>query len=240
MNRDVQAGLRLQAVQRRGDLARPARRLRRRSSRGSPRPRSCSRRTGPRPGPRPGRCGPVPAASGGARCPSSGRTCPSTPARWRPSPGWGGRWACPRPGGAARQRHFSASPPSMQASLDPVVEQPVACSACGEFHRSARMLTQRSSISAVCGDSSRSTMFLSRHSSIRTRASGSIQVPTNVARFSRLLASSSSSSWTSWYAVRDGSILLREAEAGHAVPLARLGELGTDADLVAGLLAGRR
>ncbi|MDD4836954.1 MAG: hypothetical protein PHU72_07620 [Dethiosulfovibrio sp.] len=38
-----------------------------------------------------------------------------------------------------RQRHFSAIPPSMAASLDPVVEQPKVCSASGAFHRSASM-----------------------------------------------------------------------------------------------------
>ena len=35
----------------------------------------------------------------------------------------------------ARQRHSSAIPPSMQASLDPVVEQPVAWLPAGAFHR---------------------------------------------------------------------------------------------------------
>jgi hypothetical protein len=60
-----------------------------------------------------------------------------------------------------RQRHSSAIPPSMHASLDPVVEQPVA-SRPGACHRPARMLTQRCSSSAVCGYSSLSIMFLSK------------------------------------------------------------------------------
>ena len=70
----------------------------------------------------------------------------------------------------SRQRHLSASPPSIAASLDPVVEQPVACSCSGEFHRSARMLTHRASISAVCGYSSLSIMFLSAVSDISRAA----------------------------------------------------------------------
>ncbi len=86
----------------------------------------------------------------------------------------------------------------MQASLEPVVEQPVASSGSGACHRSASMATQRRSSSAVCGYSSLSIMFLSTHSAISARACGSIQVVTNVARFSRALPSSSSSSWTSW------------------------------------------
>ena len=85
-------------------------------------------------------------------------------------------------------------PASMQASLDPVVEQPVASSGDGACHRSARMATQRRSISAVCGYSSLSIMFLSALSFIRVSACGSIQVVTNVARLSRALPSSSSSS----------------------------------------------
>ena len=93
----------------------------------------------------------------------------------------------------------------MHASLDPVVEQPTAAAGSGAFHRSASMATQRRSSSAVRGYSSLSIMFLSRHSAISTPACGSIQVVTNVARFSRELPSSISSSWTSWYAVVGGS-----------------------------------
>lgn len=48
-------------------------------------------------------------------------------------------------------------------------------------------------------------MFLSRHSAISTPAWGSIQVVTKVARLSRELPSSISSSWTSPYAVWGGS-----------------------------------
>jgi hypothetical protein len=87
----------------------------------------------------------------------------------------------------------------MHASLEPVVEQPVApLSPASAPHSPARIDTQRRSSSAVCGYSSLSIMFLSRHSSIRTRACGSIHVVTNVAMFSRACPSSSSSSWTSW------------------------------------------
>ena len=67
----------------------------------------------------------------------------------------------------ARQRRCSAMPPSMQASLEPVVEVPTgrvvgsASIAAGAFQSSPMMFTQRRSISAVCGYSSLSIMFLS-------------------------------------------------------------------------------
>ena len=93
----------------------------------------------------------------------------------------------------SRQRHLSASPPSITASLDPVVEQPVAFSLAGACQRSARISTQRASISAVCGYSSLSIMFFSTVCAIRRSAWLGIQVVTNVARFSRALPSSSSS-----------------------------------------------
>ena len=93
----------------------------------------------------------------------------------------------------SRQRHFSAIPHSIAASLEPVVEQPVAVACSGAFHRSARMLTQRASISAVCGYSSLSIMFLSAVSAMSLAPSAGIQVVTNVARFSRAWPSSSSS-----------------------------------------------
>ncbi len=64
------------------------------------------------------------------------------------------------------QRRLSASPPSIAASLEPVVEQPVAASASGACQRLARMFTHRASISAVCGYSSLSIMFLSKHSAM--------------------------------------------------------------------------
>ena len=102
---------------------------------------------------------------------------------------------------ALRQRHSSAIPPSMHASLDPVVEHPAALPATGECHRWARMLTQRRSISAVCGYSSLSIRFLSKHAAISRVASGSIQVVTKVARLSRGLPSRMSSSCTTWAAV---------------------------------------
>ena len=95
-----------------------------------------------------------------------------------------------------RQRFSSAMPPSMAASLEPMVDVPTASSFSGEFQSRAIMLTQRASISAVCGYSSLSARFLLKVSCISRSASGSIQVPTNVARFSRELPSSISSSWT--------------------------------------------
>ena len=85
----------------------------------------------------------------------------------------------------------------MTASLDPVVEVPVACSWLGEFHRFEMIFTQRPSIAAVCGYSSLSIMFLSSVSAISRSASSSMNVVTNVARFCRELPSSMSSSWSS-------------------------------------------
>jgi hypothetical protein len=86
----------------------------------------------------------------------------------------------------------------MAASLDPVVEHPVACSASGACQRLLSIATQRRSISAVCGYSSLSIMFLSNVSLMRFRAAGSIHVLTNVARFRRALPSIISSSWIAW------------------------------------------
>ena len=99
---------------------------------------------------------------------------------------------------ASCQRRFSARPPSIAASLLPVVEQPGASSGSGACHRRLIMSTQRISISAVCGYSSLSIMFLSNVSAIRRCACGSIHVPTKVARLRRALPSSISSSWTIW------------------------------------------
>ena len=92
------------------------------------------------------------------------------------------------------QRRFRASPPSIAASLEPVVEQPVDCATSGACQSRLRMLTQRISNSAVCGYSSLSIMFLSRQSAISCRACGSIHVVTKVARLRRALPSSISSS----------------------------------------------
>ncbi len=86
----------------------------------------------------------------------------------------------------------------MAASLEPVVEVPVACSSSGEFQRRLSMFTHRSSSSAVRGYSSLSIMFLSKVSAMSCCAWGSIQVVTKVARLSRELPSSISSSCTSW------------------------------------------
>ena len=63
------------------------------------------------------------------------------------------------------------------------------------WNRSATMHTQRCSMAAVAGYSSLSIMFLSNVSAISRPAWGSIQVVTKVARFSRELPSSISSSW---------------------------------------------
>ena len=115
----------------------------------------------------------------------------------------------------ARHRHSRAIPPSMQASLDPVVEQPVAPAEMSACHRSARMATQRRSISAVCGYSSLSIMFLLKHSAISCSAWGSIQVVTNVARFSRALPSRISSSRTTCSAVLGSISVGRDAVTRH-------------------------
>ena len=72
----------------------------------------------------------------------------------------------------------------MHASLEPVVEVPVASCSSGEFHSLARMFTLRDSISAVWGYSSLSIMFLSAVSAITWTPWDGIQVVTNVARFS--------------------------------------------------------
>ena len=89
-------------------------------------------------------------------------------------------------------------PPSMQASLDPMVEVPTAFSWSGAFQSSATILMHRCSIWAVWGYSSRSTMFLSRAVPMSLLASSSIQVVTKVARFSMEYPSSLSSSWMIW------------------------------------------
>ena len=88
----------------------------------------------------------------------------------------------------------------MTASLDPMVDTPMAVAASSSsrfsaWNRSATMATQRASMAAVAGYSSLSIMFLSKVSAISFSASGSIHVVTKVARFSRELPSSISSSW---------------------------------------------
>ena len=82
----------------------------------------------------------------------------------------------------------------MAASLEPVVEQPMAPWIAGACQRSATMRAQRASISAVWGYLSLSSMFLSMHRSIRAWTSSSTQVWQKVARFWRELPSSISSS----------------------------------------------
>jgi len=118
-----------------------------------------------------------------------------------------------------RQRHFMASPASMTASLDPIVEAPIG--GPGALNRLLTMLTQRRSISAVCGYSSLSIMFLSKDSAIRRSACGSIHVVTNVARFRRLLPSSSSSSWIRRYAVSASRPSAGSASLGSGATLGR-------------------
>ncbi len=85
----------------------------------------------------------------------------------------------------------------MAASLEPVLEQPTAQPGSGARHSRASIRTQRSSMAAVCGYSSRSTAFFARDSFISAWAWGSIQLVAKVARFSRALPSSISSSCTS-------------------------------------------
>ncbi len=114
----------------------------------------------------------------------------------------------------SRQRHFSARPPSITASLEPVVEQPVAPSHSGAFHSEAMMFTQRASISAVCGYSSLSIMFLSAVSAISRAAGPGIEVVTKVARFRRALPSSSSSEVIRSWAIDAGIDLSRSSWRG--------------------------
>ena len=52
----------------------------------------------------------------------------------------------------------------MQASDEPIADVPIVVRGSGEFQRSARMWTHRSSIAAVWGYSSLSIMFLSNAS----------------------------------------------------------------------------
>ena len=94
----------------------------------------------------------------------------------------------------ARQRHFIARPPSMQASLEPTADVPRVLAAWGLFQRSASMWTQRVSISAVWGYSSLSIMFLSMARSMILWTSGSSHVWQKVARFWRAFPSRKSSS----------------------------------------------
>ena len=66
---------------------------------------------------------------------------------------------------ACCQRRLSASPPSMAASEDPMVDVPIVLAGSGAFHRSPRIFQHRVSIAAVAGYSSLSIMFLSAASS---------------------------------------------------------------------------
>jgi len=97
-----------------------------------------------------------------------------------------------------RQRHFAAMPPSMQASDEPMAEQPTELAVSGACQRSASMCTQRRSSSAVWGYSSLSIRFLLTDSAMSLRDSGSSHVWQKVARFWRSMPSSAISSDTTW------------------------------------------
>ena len=76
--------------------------------------------------------------------------------------------------------HFRDSAPSMIASDEPWVRQPVVSP--GAWKRSASIRTQRCSISAEIGYSAWSMKLVCRLSEMIRCASGSIHVVTNVAR----------------------------------------------------------
>ena len=104
----------------------------------------------------------------------------------------------------ARQRHSSAIPPSMHASLDPVVEQPVGPASVGP--RRVPEVGPGCSRSAAPARRSAGTRPCRSCSCRGTRPSaraacGSIQVVTKVARLSRALPSRISSSRTTCSAV---------------------------------------
>ena len=84
------------------------------------------------------------------------------------------------PPGAAFHFHFRDSAPSMIASDEPWVRQPVVSP--GAWKRSASIRTQRCSISAEIGYSAWSMKLRCRFSAMIRCASGSIQVVTKVAR----------------------------------------------------------
>ena len=94
-----------------------------------------------------------------------------------------------------RQFHLRESAPSMIASDEPWVRAPTV--SAGAWNRSAIIRMQRCSISAVRGYSAWSMKLRCRLSVMTRRASGSIQVVTNVARFRMGSPSSARSSDTS-------------------------------------------
>ncbi len=114
----------------------------------------------------------------------------------------------------------------MQASEDPIVEVPTVFSGSGACQRSASMRQHRYSIAAVSGYSSLSIMFLSNVSLYSFAAVGSIQVVTNVARFSRALPSSIASSCTIWYAVSGSMLSLGRTNRGTDRSSARRAKSG--------------
>jgi hypothetical protein len=97
---------------------------------------------------------------------------------------------------AAFQRHFMASAPSITASDDPAQAVPGSFGSPGPLKSWWIMRTQRRATSAVRGYSAWSMKLRCRFAAITTRASGSIQVVTNVARFFSGLPSSSISDST--------------------------------------------
>src|SRR3954453_19725850 len=142
------------------------------------------------------------------------------------------RFGLPVPPVRARQRQSNDIPPSIEASLEPVVEWPVASPLVCPCHSSASMFTQRISSSAVCGYSSLSIMFLSNVSAISAAASGSIQVVTKVARFRRALPSRISSSRTTRAATAAGIVASGIRKRGTSPARVGRGEQRVDRQLL--------
>src|SRR5260370_18713619 len=130
---------------------------------------------------------------------------------------------------ACCQRRLSASPPSIQASDEPIVDVPIAPCGSGACQSLASIFQHLVSIAAVAGYSSLSIMFLSNVSAYSFDAAGSIQVVTNVARFRRALPSSIAWSCTTWYAVSRSIGSAASADLGRSVasPSREQGGLGS-------------
>ncbi len=92
----------------------------------------------------------------------------------------------------------------MIASEEPIVATPTARSTSGAFHRSASIRTQTCSTRSAIGYSSWSMWFVCSASSMRRRASGSIDVVTNDARFIDGRPSTRRPRWMAWKASRAG------------------------------------
>ena len=80
----------------------------------------------------------------------------------------------------------------MIASLEPVVQVPIAFVECGAFHRDASIEMQRVWMLTIIGYSSSSQRFLLTFSCINLSASGGMKVCTNEARLSKGVPSSDS------------------------------------------------